>query len=317
MTPWQPTATITTLRKRAEIIQRIRAFFVERDILEVDTPLLSEASVTDPHVHSISANYAPIGGSAKKLFLQTSPEYAMKRLLAAHSGPIYQICKAFRQDITGRYHQPEFTMLEWYRPGFDHHQLMDEMDALLIAILNTPSAKRITYQNLFEIHCNINPHTCSDLVLQQHVAKNIELATPVTSRNDCLDLLLTHCIEPNMEKDRPIFIYDFPITQAALAKIRSEENPPVASRFEVYFQGVELANGFHELLDASEQRNRFESDLHYRALHHLPEIPLDMLFLAALNAGLPDCAGVALGLDRLILLALNKDFLKEVLSFGA
>lgn len=306
MIPWEPIAPLKNLQARAKIFAQIRHFFAERNVLEVETPLLGETSVTDPYIQSLSAeNY----------FLQTSPEYAMKRLLAAGSGAIFQICKAFRQEQIGRYHQPEFTMLEWYRPGFDHHALMDEMDDLLICILKTPSARRITYADLFQDYCNINPHTITDHQLQQCVQHIISLGSNITDRNACLDLLLTHDIEPKMEKDRPIFLYDFPANQSALAKVRYDESPPCASRFEVYFRGIELANGFHELTDAAEQRIRFENNLQERKKNHLPSIPIDELFLASLSAGLPDCAGVALGLDRLIMLALNENEIAKVMSF--
>lgn len=304
---WQPTAAIDSLRKRAEIIANIRQFFSSRGVLEVDTPLLSHATVTDPHIASIATDL--------ECYLQTSPEYAMKRLLAAGSGSIYQICKAFRDDPTSKIHNPEFTMLEWYRPGFDHHALMDEMDELLQLTLSTPAAERLSYAAAFEKYLAINPHTATDEELIIQVQQNINLAEPVAERNTCLDLLLTHCVEPHVGQQRPVFLYDFPITQAALAKIRYEEHPPVASRFEVYFKGMELANGFHELQNAAEQRTRFESDLRYRKENNLRLVPLDERFLAALEAGLPDCSGVALGVDRLVMLALSSGTIKEAMSF--
>ena len=304
---WQPTASLDALKKRAEIIHQIRQFFFERGVLEVETPLLSHATVTDPYILSLSVS--------SDAFLQTSPEYAMKRLLAAGAGSIYQICKAFRQDPEGKIHNPEFTILEWYRPGFDHHDLMNEMDELLQVILKTSASERISYAALFEKFLNINPHLLSDEELAACVQQKISLAEPITDRGTCLDLLLTHCIEPHIGQDRPVFLYDFPPIKAALAKIRHEENPPVASRFEVYFKGMELANGFHELQDAKEQRMRFEKDLAYREKNNILNVPLDERFLAALESGLPDCSGVALGVDRLVMLALGVKTIREALSF--
>ena len=317
MTDWQPTASNANLRQRAAFIAKIREFFQSRGVLEVETPLLSHATVTDPYVLSIPAVFTQSGSAVEeKVFLQTSPEYAMKRLLASGSGPIYQICKAFRQGDLGKIHNPEFTMLEWYRPSFDHHQLMDEMDEFLQHVLGTPEAKRFTYAEIFTTVVGINPHTADLDALNVCIRKHgIDLHACLTHRNDALDILFTHIIEPQMNSDQPIFLYDYPVSQAALAKIRSEENPPVASRFEVYFKGIELANGFHELQNVDEQRKRFENDLRLRNENHISSVPVDENFLAALAAGLPDCSGVALGVDRLVMLALQAASLREVVSF--
>jgi len=310
---WRPSASIANLRLRAELLQKIREFFAARKVLEVETPLICHTSVTDPHIQSIPV----LLSLSKKYYLQTSPEYAMKRLLAAGAGPIYQICKAFRQEEEGRLHNPEFTMLEWYRPGFDHHALMQEMDALLQFVLHTMPAEKITYANVFEKYLGINPHTTTISELENCAQANkIEM-----DANFCWDdidtglqLLLTHCIEPQLGHDRPWFIYDFPKSQAALARIQNS-NPAVASRFEVYFRGIELANGFHELQDAKEQRKRFENNLAQRKSLGLPELLIDEYFLASLQHGLPDCAGVALGIDRLVMLAINANCLSDVISF--
>lgn len=311
--PWQPSATIATLRARARIINQIRKFFAERNVLEVETPLLSQATVTDPHVLGIPA-LCKLNQKEEWRFLQTSPEYAMKRLLAAGGGSIYQISKAFRQGDMGRYHNPEFTMLEWYRVGFDHHGLMDEMDELLQAILQTALAERITCKQAYEKYLGINPHTATLDELIACAKQRIQFDGELSDRNAWLDLLFTHCVEPNFNQERPVFLYDFPVSQAALAKIQPND-PPVASRFEVYFKGVELANGFHELQNALEQRTRFEADLQYRQEHSLSQVTIDENFLAALQHGLPDCAGVALGVDRLIMLALGCDKIADVMSF--
>lgn len=318
MLSWQPSAAISALHQRAVILAEIRSFFAARGVLEVDTPLLAHATVSDPHVIGIHAIFKEIGSNTEKtVYLQTSPEYAMKRLLAAGSGAIYQMCKAFRQGEIGKNHNPEFTMLEWYRPGFDHHALMDEMDALLQQVLKVNAAERLSYAAVFEKFVGVNPHFASVSELIECARKHniTSFSTDETDRNFWLDLLLTHCVEPNLGKQVPLFLYDFPITQAALAKIRHKESPPVASRFEVYFKGVELANGFHELQDAKEQRKRFENDLKNRVGMGLGEVPIDEYFLAALEQGIPDCSGVALGVDRLVMLALSMKTVGDVISF--
>jgi lysyl-tRNA synthetase class 2 len=306
---WFPSASIATLQQRAEIINTIRAFFISRNILEVETPLLCHTSVTDPYIESIATTLNPT------YYLQTSPEYAMKRLLAAGSGAIFQICKAFRQDEAGQHHNPEFTMLEWYRPGFDHHALMNEVDELLQHVLNVQTAERKTYADTFHTYLGIDAHhaTIDELAICADKV-GISVSNPISDRDTWLQLLMSHYIEPRVGQTRPFFIYDFPVTQAALARIQSS-NPPVASRFEVYFKGLELANGFHELQHADEQRKRFEKNLAARKQLNLALLPIDEYFLSALSAGLPDCAGVALGIDRLIMLATKRDRIADVISF--
>lgn len=314
---WQPSASIERLKQRAKILATIRQFFAERDVLEVETPLLCEYSVTDPHVIGIPALYQSLGSQEEqRKYLQTSPEYAMKRLLVAGSGSIYQISKAFRQGENGKIHNPEFTMLEWYRLDFDHHDLMDEMDELLRNVLQVGPAKRQTYQEVFLAYCNLDPHTADEAQLAKCAReKNIPVQGEWLDKNTWLDLLWTHHIEPKVANERPLFLYDFPASQSALAKIRPE-NPSVASRFEVYYKGVELANGFHELQDEKEQAARFEKDLVFCQQHGLPQKTIDARFLAALSEGLPACAGVAMGVDRLIMLALGCDRIEEVISFS-
>jgi lysyl-tRNA synthetase class 2 len=313
---WQPTATIATLKKRAKILARIRQFFANRDVLEVETPLLSQTSVTDPYILSIPAFYDELSTTPEKcMFLQTSPEYAMKRLLAAGCGSIYQLCKAFRQGEQGKLHNPEFTMLEWYRINFDHHALMDEMDAFLQEILGTEKADRYSVAEIYLQYLQINPHTASIEELE-HCAKHQNLLIEKNADvNFWLDLLFSHCIEPQLGLHKPVFLYDYPVSQASLAKIRSED-PPVASRFEVYFKGIELANGFHELNDEKEQRNRFIKNNKIRKEKNLTTIPLDENLLSALVSGLPNVSGVALGIDRLMMLAFECESIKEVLSFS-
>lgn len=315
---WVPSATPDALRQRARFMAKIRNFFAERDVLEVDTPVLSHATITDPYVVGIPAIFKPLGESVEEtLYLQTSPEYAMKRLLAFGMGSIYQINKAFRQGEVGKIHNPEFTILEWYRPGFDHHTLMDEMDLFLQYVIDTLPAERISYGALFKSHLDLDPHTATlEELISCATDKNIILKETLPNRDVWLDVLWTHCIEPCVGQDRPIFLFDFPASQAALAKIRAHENPPVASRFEVYFKGVELANGFHELQDASEQVLRFTNDLTYRKEIGLSAVSVDQRFIAALEHGLPDCAGVALGVDRLVMLGLNYKSVSDVISFS-
>ena len=310
MTTWQPNAPLPYLKKRAKILSEIRAFFAAHQIMEVETPLLCQHTVTDVHIDSFTCK----DGNATR-YLQTSPEYAMKRLLAAGSGPIYQISKAFRVDEVSDTHNPEFTLLEWYQPGYTHHQLMQEVDELLQTILATPPADIVSYQHIFEEYVKLNPHIASQPeVLQSLADHGIDIDTTQLIKDDGLHLLMTHCIEPHLGHDRPIFIYDYPHSQAALAKL-NDEKPPRAERFELYVKGTELANGFHELTDANEQQQRFRQDLDQRKQSQRTTPEIDKRFIAALAAGLPDCAGVAMGIDRLLLLALNASALHQVISF--
>ncbi len=316
---WRPSASREILRLRAELLSALRRFFSGRGVLEVETPLLSSATVSDLHLDSLSCRLeAP--GAPPRVWLQTSPEFAMKRLLAAGSGAIYQICKAFRGGEAGRVHNPEFTILEWYRPGFDHHDLMDEVDELLAAILDAPTAERATYGELFERHLGVDPHRAPVADLERAAAAcGVDLAgAGPEGRDGWLHLLMSHAVEPELGRGRPTFVFDYPASQAALARIRPPDSPggvAVAERFEVYAGGVELANGFHELTDAAEQRRRFEADLEQRRRAGLETMPIDGRLLAALESGMPDCAGVALGVDRLLMLLAGAGDLREVISF--
>ena len=314
---WQPTASIDNLRKRSALLHTIRQFFASRDVLEVDTPLLSHGTVTDVHLHAFHSEFAySHTGKPETLYLQTSPEYAMKRLLCAGAGSIYQICKAFRHEGAGRFHNPEFTMLEWYRIGFDHHQLMDDMDALLTATLHTDTAERISYQDVFVRELSIDP---LDITVAELQAKAVDCGLDMAGEmpddvDTLLQLLFSLTIEPNIGATRPCFVFGFPVSQAALARVNLQD-PRTADRFEVYYKGIELANGFYELANAKEQRQRFENDNALRRQAGLPELPIDEHFLAALEAGLPECAGVALGIDRLVMLALQADHIQDVTAF--
>lgn len=329
---WKPTASFEVLRLRASIIAELRKFFAERNILEVETPLLYGSTATDLQLTSFTSRCLQ-----RLLFLQTSPEFPMKRLLAAGSGPIYQITKAFREGESGRLHNPEFTMLEWYRPGFSLEQFMDEMQALLFCILSNKKPEHVAYADIFQTFLNINPHTASLEVLM-NCAENQGLVVDGldSDRDAYLDLLMSHCIEPNLGWDCPIFIDDFPASQASLAKIYKKCSSPLegegdpkgrmggdillAQRFELYIDGMEIANAYYELTDPSEQQLRFESDNKKRKKLGLPVIPVDRHLLAALEQGLPESSGAALGVDRLVFLAAKRagykvESINDVLSF--
>jgi lysyl-tRNA synthetase class 2 len=312
---WRPTADIQDLKIRAAVMAEIRNFFAKKGVLEVETPLMCRHTVTNPYIASIPVQY---GSTKEPFYLQTSPEYAMKRLLAAGSGSIYQICKAFRNSEEGRLHNPEFTMLEWYRLGFDHHDLMDDVDELLHLTLGSEKADRITYATLFLQVLNLDPHSATLEQLKNcAMEKGIQLDATVKASftiDDWLDILMTHCIEPQLGFERPVMVFDFPASKAALAKVRPE-TPPVAERVEVYVVGIELANGFHELTDAAAQQQRFEDDLKQREQLGLPVLPIDTYLLEALESGLPASAGIALGVDRLMLLRLKKQHIKQVVPF--
>lgn len=319
---WRPSADLATLRLRAELLARIRAFFAARRVLEVETPALSAAAITEPNLASFSTVYTGPGSRyGQMLYLHTSPEFPMKRLLAAGSGCIYQIARVFRDGEAGRRHNPEFTLLEWYRVGFDHHRLMDEVaelaTALLAGRLALAAPERLSYCELFQHHLDLNPHQASVVELAACAgARGVPIppGMPADEANPWLDLLLTHCIEPRLGAGRLTFVHDYPASQAALARLRPGA-PPIGERFELYLNGVELANGFHELGDAGEQRRRFEAENAARRALGLPVMPVDENLLAALEAGLPDCAGVALGFDRLVMLAAGKAFIQDVIAF--
>lgn len=303
-----------TLQLRANVLAQIRDFFAKRGILEVETPILSQHTVTDIHIQSFSSQYQA-GDFDQTYYLQTSPEYAMKRLLSEGSGPIFQICKNFRNSELGRLHNPEFTMLEWYRPGFDHHALMNEVDELLQSILNGKPAIKKSYQEVFLENIGLDPLTCELNCLYECIEKNNITDNFYEMDHDtCLQLLLSHLIEPKLGFSAPLFIYDFPSTQAALSKVRKSD-PPVAERFEVYIQGMEIANGFNELNDPKEQLSRFQTDQKGRRLRGLSVPSIDMRLIAALEKGFPDCAGVALGIDRLLMIKANARQISDVINF--
>jgi len=337
---WRPTVSFENLRLRARVLSQIRQFFAQRDVLEVETPLMCHATVTDPFIDSFSLNSEGVNHSAEDpLYLQTSPEYAMKRLLAVGSGAIYQICKAFRRGELGAQHNPEFTILEWYRPGFDHHDLMAEVAELLSLVLGLRPSQfdKFSYQDIFLEYLDVDPHRASCEQLQD-IARRYGIDEIIglekVDKDTYLQLLMSDVIEPHLGLSQPAFVYDFPTSQAALARIRPGvlhdskrqianetsgmlhgAQAAVAERFEVYVQGVELANGFHELKDCDEQAERFSKDLAKRSSLKKELPPVDERFLAALQHGLPDCAGVAMGVDRLVMLAAKCDSLQDVMAF--
>ncbi len=315
---WRPRADLQGLHARARLLSDLRAFFAERGVLEVETPILGSAANPDPAIAPLHLDADLTGAGSRRWYLQTSPEFPMKRLLAAGSGPIYQVCKVFRADERGRRHHPEFTLLEWYRPGFSLEALMDEVGALVRRLLGRPdlAAKHIRYRDLFRGRLGIDPWTATVPVLQAAAqARQIVGADALALEADgWLDLLLSHCLEPDLGRDVLSFVHDYPPSQAALARIEPGE-PPTARRFELYLAGMELANGFDELQDAAEQRRRFARDIDARTSLEQPVQPVDEHLLGALDAGLPACAGVALGLDRVLMCAVGAEHLDDVLAF--
>ena len=302
---WRPSASLQTIKARAELYGSVRAFFLARGVLEVDTPILSAHATVDRHIESFEA---------AGCWLQTSPEFAMKRLLAAGSGPIWQISHVFRREESGRHHNPEFTMLEWYRPGYDHHRLMTEMEALLqaLGVAGAPF-ERLSYREAFQRYAGLDPFSASLDQLSGLVRVENVSAQQAQDRDFWLDILMSDRVGPRLGQDAPVFLYDFPASQAALARVQGE----VAERFELFWKGIELANGFHELTDAAEQQSRFESDQAWRRERGLRVPPYDHNLIAALQAGLPPCAGVALGLDRLLMLLMQLPGVASTLAFDA
>ena len=313
---WQPTARPGVLRARGAMLAAIRAHFAARGVLEVETPILSAAAVSDVQLASIPARVAGHGTR----FLHTSPEYAMKRLLAAGLGDCYQVCKVFRDGESGRWHNPEFTMIEWYRVGLDAPALMDDVESLVRAALASHRRlgpfERLSYAAALRRHAGVDPASATGAQLAAALRRH-GVAPPegaAAARDELLDLVMSTVVGPALGQDGGCFVHSYPASQAALARL-DPADPSVAARFELYLDGIELANGFHELADAREQRARFAADLAERARRGLPAAPLDERLLAALAAGLPDCAGVALGFDRLVMAGLGLGSLAEAMAF--
>jgi elongation factor P--(R)-beta-lysine ligase len=314
--PWQPTAPLPTLRLRAQLLAATRSFFVERGVLEVDTPALVRHAVTDLHIHSARVE---LPGHSAPLYLHSSPEYAMKRLLAAGSGDIFQIAHVFRGNETGRWHNAEFTLVEWYRCGYSMAELMSEVAQLSAALLGPPGqgpVEHLRYSEAFERELGIDPLCAQDAALRSlAMAHRLDhdLARNC-GRDQLLDWLMGSVVGPRLGSSGLCFVHHYPASQAALARL-DPADPSVALRFELYCRGVELANGFEELCDAHQQRARFELDRRERISAGLSAPSTDEALLSALSAGLPAVSGVALGFDRLLMLRLGASSIEQVLPF--
>ncbi len=327
---WATVCTHEALLCRASLLQTIRTYFQQQQVLEVETPVLSTYANTDPFIDSFHCHGDAAGHC--DYYLHTSPEFFMKRMLCSGSGDIFQICKVFRRSESGRKHHPEFSLLEWYRIGIDEHQLMQQIQQMLsyilknidfpIAIPGAISFKKYSYQYCFEKYTGINPHQTNSKCLQQ-LAQHKNIHTHL-NEDDTLDrwleLLFHHLVEPHisgcLEQPEFCFVYDYPASQAALARIENNtEGSTIARRFELYGGGLELANGFYELNDANIQRSRFAAENKTRLELGKKPVPVDELLLLALEHGLPTCSGVALGLDRLLMILLQKNHIHEVLGF--
>ncbi|MGN6280988.1 EF-P lysine aminoacylase EpmA [Frateuria sp.] len=307
----------TTLRLRADLYRLVRAFFSERRVLEVETPILSAAGNSEPNIESFTTTFSGhVDAGARERWLRTSPEYPLKRLLAAGVGDCYELGRVFRNGEAGGRHNPEFTMLEWYRVGWDHRRLAEEVIELVQAALalvgRHADVRTFSYRELFLDTLALDPLTAPLDVLQRALGQSTVDPQGLT-RDDWLDLIITHRLQPGFPRDRMTVIHDYPASQCALARIRRDD-PPVAERFELYLGPYELANGYHELNDAVEQRARFERDNAVRRSRGLREVPVDGSLLAVLDA-MPDCAGVALGVERLLMCLAGTDAIADVLAF--
>jgi lysyl-tRNA synthetase class 2 len=311
---WRPSATLAALRRRATALSDTREFFRARNVLEVETPAMVNAPVSDVNLGSVQAL---VPGRATPLFLHTSPEYAMKRLLAAGIGDSYQICRVFRGNERGRQHNPEFTMIEWYRLGFSLEDLMREVADLVLQLMGAVlPVEFVSYREAVQTHAGLDPLDADDAELRRAAqALGLDAAhADRAGRDELLDLIVGARVGPALGAQALTFVHRYPATQAALARL-DPADARLALRFELYHRGVELANGYHELVDGAEQQARFAADQKNRAARGLPTFTLDANLLAALAAGLPDCAGVALGFDRVLMLALDATSIDQVLAF--
>lgn len=310
---WKPLASLSVLQYRATLYHHLRAFFLARDVFELDVPILSSSATIDPFIDSIHASVM-----GRQQYLQTSPEFYLKRFLSAYPHDVYYLGKAFRDGEKGSRHNPEFTMLEWYRMGWDEQALLNEVRDLLLQFIPDAAWQIMSYRAVFQQYLGVDPHLATVDELSACAQERIDSSIDFDTKNPWLDLLFTHCIEPALPKGF-VGIYDYPASQAALARCAEDElGQTVAKRFEVYFNGMELANGYCELSDAAELQRRFIADQQYRQQHQLATVPFDDLLVDALNEGqFPDCAGVALGVDRLLMCVLGKKKLQDVLSFTA
>lgn len=318
---WQPTVSHEMLRKRAELLRSIREFFWQHDVLEVDTQLLSLASISDPHIEVLTTQ-AKCLGKTQTYYLQTSPEFAMKRLLCSGSGDIYQLSKVFRAEETSSRHSIEFTMLEWYRLGMNHWQLMAEIEALLVNVTGEGQIRceYKSYAEAFQLYVGVDPFVAELESLQALAHRHTEFGLQETCRDTLLELLFSTLVEPNIGQHQPCFIHSYPPSQAALAKVQTSVSLagiPIetAARFELYWKGMELANGYYELSDSVEQMQRMQLDLEARVKDSKPERQIDERLVKALEAGLPECSGVALGIDRLLMVLLEAKNIESVIPF--
>ena len=299
---------LTALHERASLNHQVRVFFAERDVLEVETPALSQAGNTDPFIDSFSVN-TPHG----LRYLHTSPEYPMKRLLVAGAGDIYQLCKVWRRDESGTRHNPEFSLLEWYRLGFSWQQLMQEVAELLHTLIPhlAKPPRFCSYRELFLETLRLDPHLATEAELSACARVHGINLSGVMPAQSWRDLLLTHCIEPHFPTDQLTFVYHYPASQSALAKVTNVDGQTAAERFEVYLGALELGNGYQEQTDSAQNRLILVQDAQTRG----DDIPVDERFLAALEQGLPECAGVALGVDRILMCRMQVNDLKQVIAF--
>jgi lysyl-tRNA synthetase class 2 len=312
-----PADAHAALRLRARLYGLFRAFFAGRGVLEVETPILSAAGNTDPNIESFTTVFSGhVDAGARGRWLRTSPEFPLKRLLAAGVGDCYELGRVFRNGEAGGRHNPEFTMLEWYRVGWDHRRLAEEVVDLVQSALGLVGrqarVRTCSYRDLFLQELGLDPSTAPLAALQQPLAGS-GIDPEGLTRDDWLDLLITHRLQPAFPRDRITVVQDYPASQCALARIRQDE-PPVAERFELYLGPYELANGYHELNDSAEQRARFERDNAVRRARGLHEVPIDERLLAVLGA-MPDCAGVAMGVERLLMCLARTDAIADVLAF--
>jgi lysyl-tRNA synthetase class 2 len=319
VTDWRPSASFETLRLRARLNALIRAFFAGRDATEVETPVMSVAGNTDPNIASFQLQFSGrTDGAPRTRWLRTSPEYPLKRLLAAGFGDCYELGRVFRDGEAGGRHNPEFTMLEWYRLGWDHQRLIDETAQLVLAALElvgrTATLKRVGYHDLYRQQLGIDPHSATLEHLQAALG-DVVIDPEGLTRDDWLDLLMTHRLQPAFAPDQLLALYDYPASQCALARLGQRDGMAVAERFELYLGPLELANGYHELADADEQGQRFDRDIALRRQRGDALPPRDERLLEALHAGFPHCAGVAMGIDRLLMAMLGSQRISDVVAF--
>jgi lysyl-tRNA synthetase class 2 len=318
---WTPSASGDALRLRARVNRLVRDYFHARGVLEVETPVLSLAGNTDPNIASFHLEFSGrTDGAPRTRWLRTSPEFALKRLLAAGTGDCYELGRVFRDGEAGCRHNPEFTMLEWYRVGWNHRRLIDETAELVRAALSMlgreATLRVVTYRELYRERLGIDPFLASEADLQAALG-NVAIDPQGLTRDDWLDLLMTHRLQPAFAGDELLAVIDYPASQCALARLRDDgDGHPVAERFELHLGPIELANGYHELLDASEQGARFSRDVAVRRSRNDAIPPTDERLLAALQAGMPTCAGVALGVDRLLMALLGTQRIADVLAFA-